>query len=63
VIKGANAQNTIGDVLDVQEGNGDYSVMVNSPINAAKNYRFQYSCLNASNVETKTSLIQILQDQ
>jgi len=63
VIKSANAQNTIGDVLDVQEGNGDYSVMVNSPINAAKNYSFQYSCLNTKNVEAKTSPFQILQNQ
>jgi len=63
VIKGANAQNTIGDVLDVQEGNGDYSVMVNSPINAAKTYSFQYSCLNTKNVEAKTSPFQILQNQ
>ncbi len=63
VIKGANAQNTIGDVLDAQEGNGDYSVMVNSPINAAKTYSFQYSCLNTKNVEAKTSPFQILQNQ
>lgn len=60
---GAVAFNTIGDVLDVKSGNGDYFLMVNSPINAAKNYRFQYSCLSASNIETQTSLIQVLQDQ
>ncbi|MDD5229211.1 MAG: hypothetical protein PHN45_05515 [Methylococcales bacterium] len=63
VLKGVTALNTIGEVLNLQGGNGDYSVMVNSPVNAAKNYRFQYSCLNTSNIETKTSLIQILQDQ
>ncbi|MEI7839486.1 MAG: hypothetical protein WCJ11_03190 [Methylococcaceae bacterium] len=63
VIKGANAQNTIGDVLDIQEGNGDYSVMVNSPINAAKTYSFQYSCLNTKNFEAKTSPFQLLQNQ
>ena len=63
VIKGANTQNTIDDVLDVQEGNGDYSLMVNSPINAAKTYSFQYSCLNTKNVEAKTSPFQILQNQ
>lgn len=61
--EGSMALNSTGDVLNMQSGNGDYFVMVDSPINAAKNYRFQYSCLNASNVETKTSLIQILQDQ
>lgn len=61
--EGSMALNTTGDILNMSSGNGDYFVMVNSPINAAKNYRFQYSCLNASNVETKTSLIQILQDQ
>jgi hypothetical protein len=63
VLKGVTALNTIGEVLNLQSGNGDYSVMVNSPVNAAKNYRFQYSCLNTNNIETKTSLIQILQDQ
>lgn len=63
VVKGANAFNTIGDVLDVKGGNGNYFVMVNSPINAAKNYRFEYSCLNASNKEANTALIEVLQDQ
>lgn len=63
VLKRTNALNTIGDVLNMQGGDGNYFVMVNSPINEAKNYRFQYSCLNASGVETKTSPVQILQDQ
>lgn len=63
VIKGANAFNTIGDVLDVKGGNGNYFVMVNSPFNVAKNYRFEYSCLNASNKNATTSLIEVLQDQ
>lgn len=63
VIKGANAFNTIGNVLDVKGGNGNYFVMVNSPINAAKNYRFEYSCLNASGKEATTALIEVLQDQ
>lgn len=63
VVKGANAFNTIGDVLDVQGGNGNYFVMVNSPINAAKNYRFEYSCLNVSDKDATTALIEVLQDQ
>lgn len=63
VIKGANPLNTIGDVLDVKGGNGNYFVMINSPVNAAKNYRFEYSCLNASNKNAKTALIEVLQDQ
>lgn len=63
VVKGATALNTIGDVLDVKGGNGNYFVMVNSPINAAKDYRFEYSCLNASNKAAKTALIEVLQDQ
>ena len=63
VIKGATALNTIGDVLDVKGGNGNYFVMVNSPINAAKDYRFEYSCLNASNKDAKTAVIEVLQDQ
>lgn len=63
VIKGANALNTIGDVLEVKGGNGNYFVMVNSPINATKDYNFEYNCLNANNKATKTALIEILQDQ
>ncbi len=63
VIKGGTALNTIGDVLDVQVGNGDYAVMVNSPVSKAQTYSFQYSCLNKNNVETKTSPFQILQNQ
>ncbi len=61
--EGFVALNTIGYVLDVKSGNGDYFVMVNSQTNTAKNYRFQYSCLNTSNVEAKTLPIQILQNQ
>lgn len=63
VIKGATALNTSGDTLDVQVGNGDYSIMVNSPTNTAQTYHFQYSCLNKNNVETKTSPFQTLQNQ
>ena len=63
VVKGGTALNTIGDVLDVQVGNGDYAVMVNSPVSKAQTYSFQYSCLNKNNVETKTSPFQILQNQ
>jgi hypothetical protein len=63
IIKGAKALNTVGDVLDLKGGNGNYFVMVNSAINAAKNYRFEYSCLNASNKNAKTALIEVLQDQ
>lgn len=63
IVKGANALNTIGDALDVKGGNGNYFIMVNSPINAAKDYRFEYSCLNASNKAANTALIEILQDQ
>jgi hypothetical protein len=63
ILKAFSVLNTTGEVLNLQAGNGDYFVMVNSPINAVKNYRFQYSCLNASNIETKTSLIQTLQNQ
>lgn len=63
IVKGANALNTIGDVLDVKGGNGNYFIMVNSPINAAKDYRFEYSCLNASNKAATTALIEVLQDQ
>lgn len=63
VVKGANALNTIGDALDVKGGNGNYFIMVSSPINAAKDYRFEYSCLNASNKAANTALIEVLQDQ
>ena len=63
VVKGQNALNTTGDELNLQAGGGDYSVMVNSPINKAQNYSFQYSCLNKNNTETKTSPFQILQNQ
>lgn len=63
VIKGSIAQNTIGDILDIQGGNGSYDVMVNSPANKALPYHFQYSCLNTNNVEAKTSPFQIVQDQ
>ncbi len=63
IIKGQNALNTTGELLVMQGGNGDYSIMVNSPINTARNYRFQYSCLNTSGIETKTSSLQTIQDQ
>ncbi len=67
VIKGHVAMNTIGEVLNVHDdqsgGNGYYSVMVNSPTNKVQSYHFQYSCLNTSNLEEKTSPFQILQNQ
>jgi hypothetical protein len=63
VIKGAVAKNTVGDAIDIENGNGNYDVLVNSPTNKALAYHFQYSCLNTKNVETKTSPFQLLQDQ
>ncbi len=63
VIKGAVAKNTVGDTIDIENGNGNYDVLVNSPTNKALAYHFQYSCLNTKNAETKTSPFQIIQDQ
>lgn len=63
VIKGSVAQNTIGDILDIQGGNGNYDVMVNSPTNKALPYHFEYSCLDAKNIEVKTAPFQVIQDQ
>lgn len=63
VVKGISALNTIGEIVTMQGGVGDYFVMVNSPVNGAKDYSFQYSCLNASGEDAKTAPMQILQDQ
>lgn len=63
VIKGLTAKNTTGDAVDIFEGNGNYEIMVNSPINKALSYHFEYSCLNNKNVEATTSPFKLLQDQ
>ncbi len=63
VISGNIAKNTIGSNLNVQNGNRVYEVLVSSPTNEIKNYNFNYSCLNANNVETKTSSLTVLQNQ
>ena len=55
-------KNTIGTSIDLQNGNGIYQVMVNSPTNEAKSYHFEYSCQNKTNFPTPTSLT-TLQDQ
>ena len=62
VVKNQFAINTIGDALDVYEGEGDYDVMINSPVNKAQNYRFQYSCIGKNNVDIPSKL-QVLQNQ
>ncbi|MDD2865218.1 MAG: hypothetical protein PHC99_10935 [Methylococcales bacterium] len=63
VIKAATAKNTTGVAIDIQNGSGNYDVLVNSPTNKALPYHFEYSCLNTKNVEAKTSPFQLLQDQ
>ncbi len=63
VIKAAMAKNTTGAAIDIQNGSGNYDVLVNSPTNKALPYHFEYSCLNTKNVEAKTSPFQLLQDQ
>lgn len=63
VIKAATAKNTTGAAIDIQNGSGNYDVLVNSPTNKALPYHFEYSCLNTKNVEAQTSPFQLLQDQ
>ncbi|MEN9757498.1 MAG: hypothetical protein RL755_1685 [Pseudomonadota bacterium] len=63
VISGIKAKNTVGANIDLQNGNGIYNVMVNSPTNAAKSYHFEYACLNSKNIPTQTSLLKKLQDK
>ena len=63
VVKGAIAKNTTGAAIDVQNGSGNYDVLVNSPTNKALPYHFEYSCLNSKNVDAQTSPFQLLQDQ
>lgn len=63
VIKAATAKNTTGAAIDIQNGSGNYDVLVNSPTNKALPYHFEYSCLNTKNVEAQTSSFQLLQDQ
>ena len=63
VIKAAIAKNTTGAEIDIQNGSGNYDVLVNSPTNKALPYHFEYSCLNTKNVEAQTSPFQLLQDQ
>ena len=63
VISGIKAKNTIGANVDLQNGNGIYNVMVNSPTNAAKSYHFEYTCLNNANLPTQTSPFKKLQDK
>lgn len=63
VISGIKAKNTIGANVDLQNGNGIYNVMANSPTNAAKSYHFEYTCLNSTNIPTQTSPLKKLQDK
>ena len=63
VISGIKAKNTIGANVDLQNGNGIYNVMVNSPTNEAKSYHFEYTCLNSTNIPTQTSPLKKLQDK
>ena len=63
IISGMKAKNTIGTELDLQNGNGIYKVMINSPTNEAKSYHFEYSCLNKASIPTQTYLLKKLQDQ
>ncbi len=63
VIGGIKVKNTVGANIDLQNGNGIYNVMVNSPTNAAKSYHFEYSCLNSANIPTQTSPLKKLQDK
>ena len=63
IIKDQTAINTIGGEVNIQEGSGDYLMMVNSPINKAQNYQVQYNCLSKNNTEIPASGLQILQNQ
>jgi hypothetical protein len=63
IIKDQTAINTTGGELNIQEGSGDYFMMVNSPTNKAQNYQVQYSCLSKNNTEIPASGLQILQNQ
>ncbi|MEI8237379.1 MAG: hypothetical protein WCG11_09460 [Methylococcaceae bacterium] len=63
VIGGIKVKNTVGANIDLQNGNGIYNVMVNSPTNTAKSYHFEYTCLNSANISTQTSPLKKLQDK